>query len=135
MQQSDFYFNGAEFVVNNPEEIADFFANAWVWFASLVIPLQIAIIAGIFFLIWGIASVAYNIMKLVVWATYKVWIYIFIGLYTGIYLIVKLVEKISNHKDAKFAVDEALDKMYGMVEAERNVWAFPFSANKTEVKA
>jgi hypothetical protein len=134
MQENSFYFNGAEFAVEHPEELAAFFANIWSWFTGLVIPLQIAVVAGVFFLIWGIASLAYNIMKLVVWASYKVWIYIFIGIYAGIYLIVKVIGKASNHKDVKTAFSETADKLYGMVEAERNIWAFPFAQEKAKAK-
>ncbi len=121
--------------MENPEEVAAFFANLWVWFTGLVIPLQIAVVAGVFFLIWGIASVAYNVMKLMVWASYKVWIYIFIGFYAGIYLLVKVIDKTSNHKDVKLALNETADKLYGMVEAERNIWAFPFYQEKVKTNA
>ena len=124
-----------EFYIHDAETALAVFAGAWEWFTSLAFPFQIVVSVALFFLIWGVASLAYNITKLALWVTYKVLIYTAIGIFLGFHLVINILIKLANQQSLKIALDETAAKAYGMVEAERNVWPFVFEDEKTKVKA
>jgi len=117
------------------EDFVAFVQTFWTWFAPLELGLQIVVTIGIFFLCWGIAKLVYTITKLSLWATYKVMIYIFIGMIALIYMIVSAIKEIADKRTGKSPVDDTANRLYAMMEAEKDIWPFPFFQDKDKKAA